>query len=177
MKKIPNWYVITGGPNSGKTTTIDFLKDAGYHILPEYSRIFIDKEMARGRTIKEIRGDPKTFQENIMKLKLGLEKPLPKNKIVFLDRGLPDTIAYYKFHKLKIPPKLLSMSRNRYKKIFILDMLPYHKDYARIEDVKDAKKIHKMIMKSYKELGYKLVKIPVMPVEKRVEKILKSVKE
>ncbi|MBI2150615.1 MAG: translation initiation factor IF-2 N-terminal domain-containing protein [Acidobacteria bacterium] len=137
----------------------------------------LDKEMARGRTIKEIRGDPKTFQENIMKLKLGLEKPLPKNKIVFLDRGLPDTIAYYKFHKLKIPPKLLSMSRNRYKKIFILDMLPYHKDYARIEDVKDAKKIHKMIMKSYKELGYKLVKIPVMPVEKRVEKILKSVKE
>ncbi|MBI2547102.1 MAG: ATP-binding protein [Candidatus Aenigmarchaeota archaeon] len=176
MKKVPNWYVITGGPNSGKTTTIDCLKDMGYHVVPEYTRMMIDKEMARGKTIQEIRGDPKVFQERALKLKLLLEKNAPRNKLIFLDRGLPDTIAYHRFLKLDMPKRLFKMSKNRYKMVFILDLLPYKNDYARTENGQEAKGIHRQIKKIYRELGYKIVRVPVMPVENRVKLILKNLK-
>ena len=37
-----NWYVITGGPSTGKTTTIDLLQKQGYHTTIEHARHYID---------------------------------------------------------------------------------------------------------------------------------------
>lgn len=174
--KIPTWYVITGGPNSGKTTTINHLAKLGYHTTPEYARVYMGQELAKGKTIEEIRKDEVKFQVKITKGKIQFEKKAPKNKIVFFDRGLPDSIAYYKFLKIQVPKKLIQLSKNRYKKVFLLDVLPYKKDYARIETEKEAKLIHKIIKLTYKELDYDVIKIPVMSVEERIETIIKNVR-
>lgn len=176
MKKIPDWYVITGGPNSGKTTTVEYLSKLGYKIVPEYARMIIDKELAKGKTIKEIRKNPAAFQDKVTKFKIRLENKAPKNKIVFLDRGLPDALAYYRYWKAKVPKELFKLAKNRYRKVFLLDLLPYKKDYARVESGKDVKLIHGLIKKTYEELGYEVVKVPVISVEDRVKFILKYVK-
>lgn len=55
-------------------------------------------------------------------------------------------------------------------------MLPYKKDYARKESKKDALKIHKLIKQTYGELGYEIIRIPVMPVKERVKIILKNIR-
>lgn len=175
MKKIPPWYVVTGGPNSGKTTVIEYLSKFDYHTVTEYARLFIDKELKKGKTIQEIKKNHKLFQDNVLKVKMQLERKTPRNKVVFLDRGLPDTIAYYRFWKLKVPKQLFYIGKNRYKKIFLLDVLPYKGDYARIETVKEAKEIHRQIKKIYKELGYHIIRIPVMPVENRGKLILRNI--
>lgn len=41
-----NWYIITGGPSTGKSKTIDHLAYLGYLIRPEVSLVFI-----RGKTV------------------------------------------------------------------------------------------------------------------------------
>ncbi|MBI2543533.1 MAG: ATP-binding protein [Candidatus Aenigmarchaeota archaeon] len=176
MKKIPEWYVITGGPGSGKTTTLEHIAKLGYYTVPEDSRMYIDRELAKGKTIEEIRGDKQEFQNHITKVKFQLEKKTPNNKTVFMDRGMPDLLAYYRYLKLKLPKNLVGQCKNRYKKIFLLGMLPFKNDYARIETEKEAKMIHKTIKKTYMELGYKVVRIPVASVEKRVKMILKHIK-
>lgn len=174
--KVPNWYVVTGGPDSGKTTTVEYLSKLGYHTVAEYARLLIDKELAKGKTIEEIRKNRKKFQDNALELKLELEKKTPKDRTVFLDRGVPDTLAYYRFLKLKVPKRLFVIGKNRYKKVFLLDILTYKKDYARIESKKEAEEIHRQIKKAYKELGYGILRIPVMSVENRVKMILKNIK-
>ena len=176
MKKIPNWYVITGGPDSGKTTTINYLAKMSFYIIPEYARLLIKKELSKDKKLEEIKNDPKKFQDKLTKGQIAHEKKAPKNKIVFLDRGLPDSaIAYYRYLKLKVPKKLFTLCKNRYRKVFLLDILHYKKDSVRGESKKQAYEIRAQVNKAYKELGYEVVKVPVLPIEDRVKFILKHV--
>ena len=42
MQRQTNWYVITGGPGSGKTTTVNLLKERGYITTFEHARHYPD---------------------------------------------------------------------------------------------------------------------------------------
>ena len=61
-----NWHVITGGPCSGKTTLVDQLADKGFRTVPETARLYIEKEMARGRTIDEIRENADALERGLI---------------------------------------------------------------------------------------------------------------
>ncbi len=136
FKKInsSNWYVITGGPSSGKTTVLNELAKLGYLIYPEAARVFIDEEMAKGKTLKEIRGNETEFQKQVLKIKIKVEKEAPKDKIIFFDRAIPDSIAYYQICGLDSKEVLKFCQRKVYRKIFFLEQLPFDQDYARVED-------------------------------------------
>jgi hypothetical protein len=67
-----NWHVITGAPSSGKTTLIDQLADKGFQTVPETGRLHVEREVARGRTIDEIRED-ETIQRGIADTQLRIE--------------------------------------------------------------------------------------------------------
>lgn len=170
-----NWYVITGGPGSGKTTTIHLLRDKGYITTIEHARHYIDTQRISGKTVEEIRNNQIEFQRGVLNMQIEQEKYLSPDEMAFLDRALPDALAYYRFLKLPIDEKLAeALKRVSYKKIFILDFLPLVNDYARIEDGEAQKKIHSLITEVYESLPFPVVHVPVMPPEERVEFILKS---
>lgn len=171
-----NWYVITGGPSSGKTTVLKELAKLGYIIYPEAARVFIDEEMAKGKSLREIRGNEAEFQRKVLKIKIQIEKEAPRDKIVFFDRGIPDSIAYYQICGLDPKEVLKFCKRKVYKKIFFLEQLPFKNDYARIEDGKTIKKLNKLLKESYEKLGYEVIVIPAMSVKERVKKILSEIK-
>ena len=50
LKKQTNWYVITGGPSSGKTTTVNLLKERGYITTFEHARHYMDTQRVSGKT-------------------------------------------------------------------------------------------------------------------------------
>jgi len=172
-----NWYVITGGPSSGKTTVLKELAKLGYVVYPEAARVFIDKEMKKGKSLKEIRGNEAEFQRKVLKIKVEVEKTAPKDKIVFFDRAIPDSIAYYQIAGLNPQEVLRFCPKRKYKKIFFLEQLPFGQDYARIEDNKTIKKLNKLLKESYKNLGYEVITIPALSVKERVEKILSEIKK
>ena len=168
------WYVITGAPSSGKTTIISKLSEMGYYTVPEAARVLIDKEMKKGKTLGEIRKNEIKFQRKVLKLKIQIEKKTPKNKIVFFDRGIPDNIAFFQVYGAD-PKEVLKLCKEKnYRKIFLLEQLPFEKDYARIEDKEKAKKLGKLLEKTYVDLGYEIVSVPVMKVEDRVNFILSN---
>ena len=103
------------------------------------------------------------------------EKSLLLDDVVFLDRAIPDAMAYYRFLELDYD-KLLTeaMDKVSYKKIFILDRLPLVKDYARIEDNMAQEKIHELIIEVYESLAFPVVYVPVMSPEERVKFILEN---
>lgn len=169
------WYVITGGPSSGKTTVLNELAKLGYVIYPEAARVFIDQEMAKVKSLKEIRGNEAEFQRKVLKLKIEVEKAAPKNKIVFFDRVIPDSIAYYQICNLEPREVLKFCKKKQYKKIFLFEQFPFNQDYARVEDDKTIEKLNKLLKESYEKLGYKVVDIPIISVSERVKRILKEI--
>ncbi len=171
-----NWYVITGGPSTGKSKTIDYLAFLGYLIRPEVARILIDDELSKGKTIEEIRGDEKSFEHKILKIKIETEEAAPKKDLIFWERGLPDSIVYIKRYMGDHNLAVQASKRRQYKGVFILDMLPvYDKDYARTETSAKAKEIHEALYNCYTELGYKVIRVPVAPISERAGFIIKQV--
>ena len=169
------WYVITGAPSCGKTTVVNSLAKMGYKVVPEVARVLIDEEVKNGRTLKDIRKDEFGFQKRILKTKLEIEKKLPKNEIIFFDRGIPDNVAYLKAYNIDYEHELKICKKKSYRKIFILDRLPFEKDYARIENEEMAAKIHRLIKEVYTALGYEVIEVPLMSVKKRVKMILSNI--
>ncbi|NDB08538.1 MAG: hypothetical protein EBX97_07735, partial [Actinobacteria bacterium] len=55
------WYVITGGPSSGKTTTVNLLQDLGYKTTIEVARHYIDLQRINGRSTEQIRENQRNF--------------------------------------------------------------------------------------------------------------------
>lgn len=94
MTNKSNWYVITGGPSSGKKTVLGILKAMGYRVIPEVARGVIDRANRQGITTQELRRDEVKFQESLLSIKLKLEKELPRKQIIFWNRGMPDSVAY-----------------------------------------------------------------------------------
>ena len=108
-------------------------------------------------------------------MQLEQEREISPEVQVFLDRAIPDALAYYRFLDLPVDKKLLdALSNISYKKIFILDYLPLVKDYARTEDLSAQKRIHNLIVEVYESLPFPIVKVPVLSPENRVDFILKN---
>ena len=170
-----NWYVITGGPSSGKTTTVNILRERGYITTMEHARHFIDTQRLKGKTIEEVRKNQLEFQLGVLDMQIEQENEIAPHVQVFLDRAIPDAIAYYRFLKLTEDKKLTEALKTvSYKKIFIMDYLPLKNDYARTENVEAQKKIHSLITDVYESLPFPVVHVPVLPAEDRVDFILKN---
>lgn len=174
MQKIKtNWYVITGGPSSGKTTTVNILRDRGFITTIEHARHFIDAQRLKGRTVEAVRKKQIEFQTGVLEMQLEQEREISPEVQVFLDRAIPDALAYYKYLKLPVDKKLTdALQHVSYKKIFILDSLPLVNDYARSENVIAQQQIHKLIIEVYESLPFPIIIVPVLDPETRVDFIL-----
>jgi predicted ATPase len=69
-----NWYVISGGPGTGKTTLIKLLEARGYATIPEMARHCIDEQLALGKTMQDIGQNQLAFQQEIVEHQLTAER-------------------------------------------------------------------------------------------------------
>lgn len=170
-----NWYVISGGPGTGKTTLIKLLELRGYAVVPEMARRCIDEQIALGKTVTEIQSDQLLFQHTVLERQLEIEEIISKDRLTFFDRGIPDMLAYYRYHKIPEDDLIKrSVSGCSYKKVFLLDPLPLISDYARLENESQQLEICKLIHDVYDSVPFPNVHVPVMPPNERLEFVLKN---
>ena len=174
-----SWYVITGGPSVGKTTLLDELSKQSYAVLPEAARAVIDNAIAGGKTVEQIRGDEQQFQMDVLAMKLQVEAETPTNQITFFDRGMHDTIAYFKLHNFPINPEVAAAcNKSKYSLVFLLDPLPrFEHDYARVESEAMAAKLQDLLYQAYADHGMIPVKVPVLPPKERAGWVLQRINE
>jgi predicted ATPase len=170
-----NWYVITGAPCSGKSSVIRELQGRGYQVVHEVARAYIDAEMAKGKRLAQIKSDVFAFESRILYQKMAIEASLSTQATIFFDRGVPDSIAYFKFTGLDSKEPEEESRRVRYNKIFLFDRLRFETDAVRAETDHLAATIEQLIEKSYGMLGYDIVRVPLLTVEERADYILKYV--
>ena len=166
------WHVITGAPCSGKTAVIKQLERRGYAVVHEVARSYIDTELTRGKTLAQIKADKWAFERHILMAKAKLEAALARDDVIFWDRAVPDSIAYYKLYGLD-PAEPLEASRSvRYRKVFLFARLTFLADPVRSEDETIAERLADLIEESYHWLGYQPIHVPPASIAERTEFVL-----
>jgi len=170
-----NWYVIIGASCAGKTSLVSELERRGYTVVHESARHFIDQEIQKGKTIQDIRKDERLFQQHILEMKINIEKGLNAEELTFFDRGIPDTQAFWELYNFPPNPLLEESLRTcSYKKVFLLEKLPYAPDAVRVETEEQQNKLHDLLEKAYRACGFPIMNVPAIPLVARADFILKN---
>lgn len=175
--KMAKKYILTGGPGSGKSTTLAELAKLKKYVLNEVAGYLIERELARkGDILPWTNRD--AFQKRVLEMQLRWEREIPEEiEYSFQDRGIPDGLAYYKLDGIEPPRELVEAAKQAgYRGVFLTEPLQtYENTKIRREDQETGLRIHKALEETYLELGYKVMKLPVAPIGKRVEKLLEMV--
>lgn len=170
--------VITGGPGTGKSSIINELNKRGYICFDEISRQVTLE--AREKGIEQLfLTEPLLFSELLLKgrLKQFYDADQYEGVPIFLDRGLPDVLAYMDYFNSDYPIEFVeTCQNNRYDHVFVLApwLEIFVSDTVRYENFEQAELIHKHLLNSYKNFGYNLVDVPFETVEKRSDFILNT---
>lgn len=168
-----NWHIITGAPSCGKTTLINLLAQQGYQVVPEGARIYLEQEVAKGRSMDDIRSNEHDLQRCIMEMHAEIERGLAADAFMFLDRAVPDCLPWHRIFGVDPNSMLLECFKRRYASVFILDQLPVELDGYRYEGA-SGDYFDMWHTRDYAALGYTLVRVPVVPPEDRVAFVLNS---
>lgn len=172
-------YVITGGPCTGKTTTVEGLSRKGYNVVEESARLVIASEQKKLADNPSYRAvfpwtDISMFQRIVTEEQHRREQQA-KATPVFFDRGMIDNLAYIKVFGGKLDEVTAKIiSKASYSKIFILDPVSYKQDEVRKEDPELARKLHSAIHEVYAEKNFNVLKVPLLPVNERIDFILQN---
>lgn len=170
------FFVLTGGPGSGKTTLIECLAAAGYATSVEAGRGIIRDQIA-------ISGTALPWHDRALFAELMLSWEMRSHAIaevtsgpVFFDRGVPDVIGYFRLVGLPVPAHVEQAAQTfRYnRKVFILPHWPeiFAQDSERRQDEDEARRTQASMVATYTACGYELVEVPKTPVEDRLAFIL-----
>lgn len=169
--------VLTGGPHSGKTTLLQYLKGAGHSTVSEAALLLIENLNVKMGITEQIRWRKENraeFQDMVARLQIELEAQLVTNtsEFVFFDRGLLDGLAYCEASGVE-PPKVFSSveMQNRYDGIFVLQtIVPFEQRSAtgRMSDEQNSIRLSQYIFDTYTKYGYRPVWISQCSVEERV---------
>lgn len=168
--------VIIGGPGSGKTTLLERLEEKGYTCYPEISRE-VTLEARRQGIEQLFLEKPLLFSELLLE---GRKKQYhaaqqDDSDIVFIDRGLPDVLAYMHYIGDAYPAFFDEACRNhKYTKIFFLPPWKeiYIADEARYETFEQAELIAGHLLETYRQYGYTITEVPKDTPDNRILYIL-----
>lgn len=176
MSQITEKHLFIGGPGTGKSATLSVLSELGYCCFPEIARE-ITLNAKKNGVDQLFLSEPFAFSEALLKGRINQYKEahLSKEKVVYIDRGLPDITAYLDFLNEDYPAVFSEANlKYKYDKIFYFPIWEdiFKNDNERYEDLETAKKIDEHLKRTYKELGYNLIVVPKNDIRKRAEFVI-----
>lgn len=166
------YFVVTGGPGSGKTALIDALAARGRARTVEAGRAIIRDQVAIGGPALPW-SDPRAFAELMLcwemrswHMAAGAEGP------VIFDRGIGDVVGYLRLTGLAVPAHVEQAARHfRYnRRIFVAPPWAdiFRQDEERKQSFVEAEATFRAMVEVYSSLGYDLLFLPLAPVSRRV---------
>jgi predicted ATPase len=181
----PPFYVITGGPGSGKTTALAELARRGHICIPEDARAVIQQQVAScGQALPW--ADAPRFADLLMEQSIATYREqaviwhaqpakYPQSPVYF-DRGIGDAFICADLIGHALPVALCEQAKHyRYRDpVFLAPRWPeiYITDTERRQSREEAERTEHAIVKTYTKLGYRILRLPLTTPAKRAEFIL-----
>jgi len=170
------FFVLTGGPGSGKTTLIAALCRAGFATSVEAGRGIIRNQSSIGGSAVPWSDRP-LFAELMLSWEMrSYRNAVERKGPVFFDRGVPDTLGYLRLSGLPVAEHVNTAAKHfRYNpRVFIAPPWPdiFAQDQERKQTPDEAERTYHAMAEIYTELGYELVPLPLAPVETRLHFVL-----
>lgn len=177
-EKAQRFFVLTGGPGSGKSILLEALHRAGYGRSVEAGRgIIQDQQTIAGRALPW--SDPVLFAEMMLSWEMrSYHIAMGSTGPFFFDRGVADVLGYLRLMGLPLPKhvqKAVEIFRyNRH--VFIAPPWKeiYGQDRERKQDFEEAVRTYEAVRAAYTEYGYELIELPRVSVEQRMRFVLNA---
>ena len=170
--------IFTGGPGSGKTSTIAYLESLGYKSVSESGRKIIQQQM-KIKSPSLPWENKESFRDLMVSMDINNYKICNYKYITFFDRGIIDSYGYSQLESIKISETLLKSCKELLynKNVFIFPPWKsiYLNDDERKQDFDDAIATYKAIKSAYKKFKYRLIEVPRLPVKERAKFILNKI--
>jgi predicted ATPase len=176
MASTNRFFVITGGPGSGKSTLVKALAAEGIGHMPEAGRAIIQDQLAIGGKALPW-ADRLAFAELMLSWDMRSYRAAQElaGPVVF-DRGMPDVVGYLRLSGLPVPPhaERAASSFRYHRLVFIAPPWPeiFGQDSERRQTIEEAEATYRAMVEVYGGLGYELVPLPLVPVPARVRFVL-----
>jgi predicted ATPase len=172
----PNFFLLTGGPGSGKSSVLLELQRRGYQTISEVARDIIKAQLASGGNAMHT-GDRQAF------LSLMLEQSLTDyhqiditDRPVIFDRGIPDLYGYAQgFCSGVTQPVAEAAAHYRYNQaafIFPPWLDIYQNDSERQQNFQEAIKTYHALKTAYQHCQCRLLEVPEDTIKKRADYII-----
>ncbi|OQP47937.1 ATPase [Niastella yeongjuensis] len=168
-----HFYLISGGPGSGKTALLNALAKQGIHGMPEAGRAIIQDQVAIGGTALPWL-DKSAFAELMLswEMRSYREAQQAQGPVLF-DRGIPDVMGYLQLSQLPVPAHVEKAALDfRYnQQVFLAPPWPgiYTNDKERKQSEAEAIATYDMMVNVYSKLGYEINLLPLTTVDERVK--------
>lgn len=180
MMEYGNFFVVSGGPGSGKTSIIERLAARGFATVEESGRAILAGQAAVGGTSTHT-FDPVAFRDLMLQRDIDNHERMRSetDAPVFFDRGVTELVGYCRLIGIPIPaPVRRAAELYRYNAtVFVTPPWPeiYTRDALRTQDMDEAVRTFELCVEAYREFGYAPVEVPKAPVSERVAFVLKHV--
>lgn len=173
-----HYFVLTGAMGSGKSAVMERLLKMGLKCVPEPARQILQEQRAiLARGVPEIDAD--LFTQLMLSRATGsyLEN-FPAGTLTIFDRGIPDMIAYAELFGLDT--EIYSNSANHYEynqRVFWFQGWTeiYKNDEERKMSFQQASDFGERTHEIYRELGYDVIPVPLLPIDQRAEFIYNQI--
>jgi predicted ATPase len=169
--------VLTGGPGSGKSDLIEMIKGLEYAIVDEAAIEFIEeliREKGEEETKKWRRQNVADFQALLAPRAAKAENEAVPGKegFVFLDRAVPDGIAFCRKNNVAVPNELAQLVHpENYNIVFVCDTLtvfPERPDSGRLSNQEDSRILGELLEDVYRGFGLPVHRVANGPIEDRL---------
>jgi predicted ATPase len=179
LKDHERFYVLTGGPGSGKTAVIEALHQTGYARTVEAGRGIIQDQVAIGGRALPWQ-DTAFFAELMLSWEMrSYHMAVQSAGPVFFDRGVVDVIGYLRLLSRPVPRHMEQAAECfRYnRRVFIAPPWQeiFAQDRERKQDFEEAMRTYQAIAAAYAERGYELIEMPLSSVEGRTRFVLQNI--